>query len=153
VDTEEAPAPAGRFVEMGTGGSLGRERGWILLAGLSPRNLIRQRGVEFALGRLSVGELNNRRLPHGNAARVLALALCVLTVFFVVISTSHIHSDDHGDGACRICQVAHIGVPAALGASELPAPLIQRSDLPCDVTFVHSELFLSSAPSRAPPSA
>jgi len=90
---------------------------------------------------------------RGNAARVLALALCLLTVFFVVVSASHIHAEGHGDSACRICQVAHIGVPAALGAGELPAPLIQRSDRPGDVRFGHSELFLSSAPSRAPPSA
>jgi len=91
--------------------------------------------------------------PRGNALRVLALAVCFLTFFFVVVSTSHIHSDSQGETACQICQVAHFGVPAALGTTSLPSPLIERSEPPVSVRFVAFERFLSSAPSRAPPSA
>jgi len=94
-----------------------------------------------------------RKRPRENAVRVLALLLSLFTVFFVVVSTSHMHSESQGDPACRICQLAHIGVPAALDADGLAAPLIEWSDLPGDVRYLHSELFLSSAPSRAPPAA
>jgi hypothetical protein len=100
-----------------------------------------------------VRQLNKKRRPYGSARRVLALAVCLLTVFFIVVSSSHIHADGRSDTACPICQAAHIGISAAVGTAELPAPLIQRSEPPPSVAFAHTELFLSSAASRAPPSA
>ena len=94
------------------------------------------------------------RAGFGHNARILlALALVVCTLLFVVVSTCHIHAEGQSDGACQLCQAAHIGIPATLGTNELPAPLVQRSEPPSSDPFVHSELFLSSAPSRAPPSA
>ena len=102
---------------------------------------------------MSVRERNSVVRAHGRAARVLAFALCAFTVFFVVVSTSHNHSEIKGDAACRICQIAHISVPAALLAGGLPAPLIQWSAVPGDIRYLHSALFFSSASSRAPPAA
>ena len=102
-------------------------------------------------GALSPWQADSR--PRGNALGVLALAVCLLTVFFVVVSTSHIHAAGQSDAPCQICQVAHCGVPAPIGAGALPAPLVQRSEPPVSVEFVAFEQFLSSAPSRAPPSA
>jgi len=85
--------------------------------------------------------------------RLLALAVCLLTVFFVVVSTSHIHSEGQSETPCQICQVAHFGVPVALGAGLLPVLFVERSEPPPSVSRVPTEQFLFSAPSRAPPAA
>jgi len=119
----------------------------------TPSNPGGRGSVKAASGDSGLSRRTNDSLRYGRALRLLALAACLLTVFFVVVSTSHIHSDGQSDGACQICQVAHFGVPTALGAGVLPAPLMQRSEPPASVPFVPDEQFLSSAPSRAPPSA
>ena len=97
--------------------------------------------------------VDKKMRPGANAKRLLAIALSILTVFFIVLSSSHFHADGQSDAACQICQVAHIGISAVVGTAELPAPLIQRSEPPPSLAFAHTELFLSSAASRAPPSA
>jgi len=90
---------------------------------------------------------------RGNAARLLALTLCLLTVFFVVSSTSHIHPNGQEDASCRLCQAAHMGISAGLATQALPVPLVVRAEVQNFVPFVHSELFLPGASPRAPPSA
>jgi hypothetical protein len=79
------------------------------------------------------------------------LAVCAL--LFVVISTCHIHPDGQNEAACRLCQAAHVGVSTAPVAGALPAPLAARAEVSSFVAPVALELFLHSAPSRAPPSA
>jgi hypothetical protein len=96
---------------------------------------------------------NTGKRPSGNAIRLLALTLSVFTVFFVALSTCHFHSNGQDDAACRLCQAAHAGISTPQAAQEAPVPLVERTDLPRHVLFVHSELFLPSASPRAPPSA
>lgn len=98
-------------------------------------------------------EGNIRKRRSGNALKLLALTLCVFTVFFVVLSTSHIHPNGQDDGACQLCQAAHLGVSTALAVQDLPVPLVERTAVQSFVPFLHSELFLPSSSPRAPPSA
>lgn len=88
-----------------------------------------------------------------NAVRIAAIALGVCTLLFVALSTAHIHNSGQDDSACNLCQAAHVGISAAVQADALPAPLIQRAELPQAIGFVTLELFLHNAPSRAPPAA
>ncbi len=88
-----------------------------------------------------------------NAARILALVLSLFTVYFVVLSTSHIHPNGESDAACRLCQATHVGISTSLSTSELPVPLVGRAGVERSIPSFHPELFLSSAFSRAPPSA
>ena len=96
---------------------------------------------------------NNGKRLSGNAVRLLAFALCVFTVFFVVSSASHIHPNGQEDAACRLCQAAHVGVAVAPAVQSLPVPLIERAAIECFVPFFLFELFLPSGSPRAPPSA
>jgi len=100
-----------------------------------------------------VSGVDIRIRPGANAKRLLAIALSILTVFFIVLSSSHFHADGHSDTTCPICQAAHIGVSPALAIAQLPAPLVHRAEPPAFVPSVHIEQSLSSAASRAPPSA
>jgi len=109
--------------------------------------------VKVSLGWMRVPDGNIRKRHSGNASRLLALALCVFTVFFVVLSTSHIHPNGQDDGACQLCQAAHLGISTALAAQELPVPVVERAEVQNFVPFLHSELFLPNGSPRAPPSA
>jgi len=82
---------------------------------------------------------------------VFGLALC--TLLFVVLSSSHFHPDNQNDAACRLCQAAHVGVSTAPAVGALPTPLVERAEVSSFASSVALELFLHSAPSRAPPSA
>ena len=95
------------------------------------------------------GNIRNRR--SGKGVKLLAFAVCVFTFLFVVVSTSHIHSNGQDDGACQLCQAAHLGIPTALAAQDLPVPLVERATFESFVPFVHSELFLPNSSPRAPP--
>ena len=109
--------------------------------------------VQVSSGWARVPDGNIRKRPSGNAVRLLALTLCVFTLFFVVVSTSHIHPNGQDEGACQLCQAAHMGISSALAAQELPVPVVERAEVQRFVPFLHSELFLPSGSPRAPPSA
>jgi len=107
----------------------------------------------MVLGWTRVADRSTRKRLRGNAAKLLAFSLCVLTVSFVVSSTIHFHSDRQNDSACQLCQAAHMGISPGLATHALPVPLVERTAVQSFVPFLHSELFLPSASPRAPPSA
>jgi len=109
--------------------------------------------VKGPLGWTRVADRNTRKRPSGNAIKLLAFTLCVFTVCFVVVSTSHIHPNGQEDAACPFCQVAHVGISAALVTLDLPVPLVERAEVQKFAPFFHSALFLPSSSPRAPPSA
>ena len=107
--------------------------------------------VKVSLGWTRVADPNSRKCARANAVTLLAFALCLFTIFFVVGSTSHIHSNGQEDAACRLCQAAHVGISAPMVAQVLPVPLVERAELFAPVQSVQFERFLSSASPRAPP--
>ena len=84
---------------------------------------------------------------------LLALGVALCTLSFVVLSSTHIHSEDQNDSACRLCQAAHVSIAPAPALAVLPAPLGVRAEIGAQASAVALGLFLHSARSRAPPAA
>jgi hypothetical protein len=91
-----------------------------------------------------------QKVPH-SPLRVLALALALLSVVFLVQSLTHFHTTGQDEAACQICQAAHIGpAPAARVELQVSALLVAGYVQPF-VAKIHQELFSHDCPSRAPP--
>ena len=85
-------------------------------------------------------------------AKPLAIALGLLSLLFLLQVTTHSHANGQDESACRLCQVAHLGVAPAVSAIELSVPLVSFGLVTEAVTHVGSEAFSEHSPSRAPPS-
>jgi hypothetical protein len=84
-------------------------------------------------------------------AKPLALGLAILSLVFFLEITAHGHENGRQDTACRICQVAHVGIGPAVTAVGLNVPFAPVGIVA--VTALESELesFAWYACSRAPP--
>ena len=85
-------------------------------------------------------------------AKPLAIALGLLSLLFLLQVTAHSHANGQDESACRLCQVAHLGVAPAVSALVLSIPLISFGQVTPNVTLHASECFSEQSPSRAPPS-
>lgn len=85
-------------------------------------------------------------------AKPLAIALGLLSLLFLLQVTTHSHANGQDESACRLCQVAHLGVAPAVSAPVLSVPLISYGQVTDTVSLNISECFSSHSPSRAPPS-
>ncbi len=85
-------------------------------------------------------------------AKPLAFALALLSFVFLLQVTTHSHANGHDEPACRLCQVAHLGVAPAVSALVLSVPLFSFGRVTADFAPEASEFFSADSPSRAPPS-
>jgi hypothetical protein len=85
-------------------------------------------------------------------ARPLAFVLCLLSFLFLLQVTAHSHANGQDESACRLCQVAHLGVAPAVSALILSVPLVSLGPVAACATVHTSEPFSEHSPSRAPPS-
>jgi hypothetical protein len=85
-------------------------------------------------------------------AKPLAIALGLLSLLFLLQVTTHSHANGQHESACRLCQVAHLGVAPAVSAPVLSVPLVSFGQVTANVTLNFSEPFSEHSPSRAPPS-
>ena len=85
-------------------------------------------------------------------AKSLAIALGLLSLLFLLQVTTHSHASGQDEPACRLCQVAHLGVAPAVSALVLGVPLVSFGQVTDTVTAHTSESFSEHSPSRAPPS-
>ncbi len=85
-------------------------------------------------------------------AKPLAFALALLSLVFLLQVTTHSHANGHDEPACRLCQVAHLGVALAVSNLILSVPLISFGQVAANFTPEVSEFFSEDSPSRAPPS-
>ena len=85
-------------------------------------------------------------------AKPLAIALGLLALLFLLQVTTHSHANGQHESACRLCQVAHLGVAPAVSALVLSVPLVSFGQVTASVTLNVSESFSELSPSRAPPS-
>jgi hypothetical protein len=92
------------------------------------------------------GPRSSRRL-----ATSVIVSLALLSFFFLLQVAPHSHADGHNEAACRICQIAHIGVAPAVSAVLLNPVLLYFGEIlaPRDLPCVDS--FSADSPSRAPP--
>jgi len=85
-------------------------------------------------------------------AKPLAFALCLLSLIFLLQVTAHSHANGQDESACRLCQVAHLGVAPVVSALVLSVPLVSLGRVVACATVHTSEPFSEHSPSRAPPS-
>lgn len=85
-------------------------------------------------------------------ATCVVVLLALLSFFFLLQVAPHSHADGHDEAACRICQIAHIGVAPAVSAVLLHPVLLYFGEIlaPRSIHFIAS--FSADSPSRAPPS-
>ena len=89
--------------------------------------------------------------PGRRRAACVIVLLALLSFFFVLQVAPHSHADGHDDAACRICQIAHVGVAPAVSAVLLNPVLHYFGEIlaPRNPHFINS--FSADSPSRAPP--
>ncbi len=84
-------------------------------------------------------------------ARPAAFTLALLSLAFLLQVTPHVHANGQDEAACSLCQVAHLGVAAAVAVISLSVPFVSFGQI-----VIRSEVSLAEAPcghssSRAPP--
>jgi hypothetical protein len=91
------------------------------------------------------------RRPSRRLATSVIVSLALLSFFFLLQVAPHSHADGHDEAACRICQIAHIGVAPAVSAVLLNPVLLIFGEIlaPRTVHFIDS--FSPDSQSRAPP--
>ena len=105
-------------------------------------------------GRYSQGGTEMLVVPHSNLRRLakpLALALGLLSLLFLLQVTVHSHANGQDESACRLCQVAHLGVAPAVTALLLSVPFVSFGRVQARTAHATSETFSAHSPSRAPP--
>jgi len=84
-------------------------------------------------------------------ARPVALALALLSLAFLLQVTPHFHANGQDEAACRLCQVAHLGVAPAVALILFSIAIVSVGEV-----VVRSEVRFAEPPSghsssRAPP--
>jgi len=79
------------------------------------------------------------------------LALALVSLFFLLQVAPHSHATGHDGPACRICQLAHLGIAPVACATLLSLILLYFSDVRGFVSLHVAERFFTKSPSRAPP--
>ncbi len=94
------------------------------------------------------GSTQTRR---SGSTKALAVVLALVSLVFLFQITTHGHKDARKDAACRVCQVAHVGVAPAVAAVTLIVPLVVVGEVTAEVVAVApQDSALHSSP-RAPP--
>jgi len=90
-------------------------------------------------------------LPSRRIVLPTAILLALFSLFFLLQVTPHSHLGRHDEAACRLCQVAHIGIVPAIAGVLLKLILLYFGEIRTLVCTHFSEPFSAQAPSRAPP--
>ena len=91
------------------------------------------------------------RRPNSRLVASATLALALVSLFFLLQVAPHSHAAGHDGPACRICQVAHLGIAPAASAALLSLVLLFFSDVQGMVSLHVAEPFFAKSASRAPP--
>jgi hypothetical protein len=91
------------------------------------------------------------RRPSRRLATSVIVSLALLSFFFLLQVAPHSHADGHDEAACRICQIAHIGVAPAVSAVLLNPVLLYLGEILAPRSVHFTNPFSADSPSRAPP--
>jgi hypothetical protein len=89
--------------------------------------------------------------PRRRLATSVIVSLALLSFFFLLQVAPHSHTDGHDDAACRICQIAHIGVAPTVSTVLLNPVLLYFGEIGSPRSFHFIDTFCADSPSRAPP--
>jgi hypothetical protein len=84
-------------------------------------------------------------------ARPVALTLALLSLAFLLQVTPHSHANGQDEAACRLCQVAHLGVTPAVAVVSFSIPIVSFSEVVICSEVSLAELPSGHSSSRAPP--
>ena len=109
----------------------------------------------IGLGECLFAESTSRAVGFRPSRRRLAapviISLALLSFFFLLQVAPHSHADGHDEAACRICQVAHIGVAPTVSAVPLNPVLVYFGEIVGPPCLHFADSFSAQSPSRAPP--
>ena len=101
----------------------------------------------------SIAGMRSRFTLGQNFVRVMAVALALTALIFVVQTVSHTHPSGQEQAGCQLCQIAHAGILAAASVSVPIAALVPTGPVGQQILVIHEEDFSSGSPARAPPTA
>jgi hypothetical protein len=81
----------------------------------------------------------------------VAVAVALVSLFFLLQVAPHSHAGGQDDPACGLCQVAHISIVPGVSAVLLSLILLYFGEIPTLVCQYFAEPFSAQSPSRAPP--
>jgi hypothetical protein len=84
-------------------------------------------------------------------ARPVALTLALLSLAFLLQVTPHSHANGQDEAACRLCQVAHLGVTSAVAVVSFSIPIVSFSEFVVCLEVSFAEQPSGHSYSRAPP--
>lgn len=85
-------------------------------------------------------------------SKPLACALALFALAYLLQVVPHSHANHHDEAACRLCQVAHLGVTPAVSVPFFSVPFISFGVIATFTAAALPEFFFEHSPSRAPPS-
>ena len=88
---------------------------------------------------------------RGRFAKSAAFGLVCLLLVFLLQVVPHGHANGQEEAACRICQVAHLGVALAVAVVALNVPLATLGTVAALTIAARTQTFFAHSPSRAPP--
>ena len=84
-------------------------------------------------------------------ARPVALTLALLSLVFLLQVTPHSHANGQDEAACRLCQVAHLGVAPAVVVVSFSTPIVSFGEVVVCLEVSSAEPPSGHSSSRAPP--
>ena len=100
-------------------------------------------------------DLSKNRRMDGRANRRLAvsvaIAVALVSLFFLLQVAPHSHANGQDDPACRLCQVAHIGIVSVASTILLGIILLYSGEIRTLSLLQVAEPLFAHSPSRAPP--
>jgi len=91
-------------------------------------------------------------MRRNRLAKPLALALALLSLVFFLQIAAHGHNDSRQDGACRVCQMAHVGVAPAVAAVSFDVHLVTVGEVRAEIVAPATQDSATPSSPRAPPS-
>ena len=82
----------------------------------------------------------------------VAVALALVSLFFLLEVVPHTHANGQDDPACGLCQVAHMGVAPIVSVVLLSLVLLVYGEIATPFSQSFTDAVFVQSPSRAPPS-
>jgi hypothetical protein len=79
------------------------------------------------------------------------VALALVSLFFLLQIVPHTHASGQDDPACRLCQVAHLGIAVVVAVALRNLILVYFGEVATPARLYIGEAFSAQSPSRAPP--
>ena len=81
----------------------------------------------------------------------VAIAVALVSLFFLLEVIPHAHANGQDDRACGLCQVAHMGVAPVVSAALASLVLLFFGEISAPLCVRFADPFFLQSPSRAPP--